>query len=88
MASDKMVPRITPKLDDMYIQLRTPCSNVSVPLKQSEILLDKQEFDVNKKIAIFVTGWMSSIHSDYIEDLARAYSCRGDYNFLVSFIIP
>uniref|UniRef100_A0A1I8N5B5 Uncharacterized protein n=1 Tax=Musca domestica TaxID=7370 RepID=A0A1I8N5B5_MUSDO len=82
VGSDNIDPRITPKLKEMYFQLRTPCSNISVPLSEAQKLLEYPEFDAKKRVVIFITGWMSNIHADYIEDMARAFNCRGNYNFL------
>ncbi|XP_061386581.1 vitellogenin-1-like [Musca vetustissima] len=82
VGSDNIDPRITPKLNEMYLQLRTPCSNRSVPLSEAQKLLEYPEFNATKRVVVFITGWMSSIQADYIEDMARAFHCRGNYNFL------
>lgn len=85
LSSDTIDPRVTPDMDKIFFQLRTPCKNTSIPITSAEEILEQPDFDVNKKVVIFVTGWMSSIDSDYIADMAKAYHCRGGYNFLVSF---
>ncbi|XP_061386577.1 vitellogenin-1-like [Musca vetustissima] len=82
LASGAINPRITPNIEEMYYQLRTPCKNISVPLQQPEQLVNLPEFDVNKQVVIFVSGWGSDANSSYIQDFANAYNCRGDYNFV------
>lgn len=84
LASDKINPRISPEIEQMYFQLRTPCHYESFPVNEAERILESPYFDVNKKIVLFVSGWTSTIESSSIAHLAKAYNCRGDYNFLVS----
>ncbi|KAM7350118.1 vitellogenin-1-like [Cochliomyia hominivorax] len=83
LASDTIDPRITPDMDEMSLRLYTSsCKELSFPLIKAEEILNSPEFDVNKKVAIFVTGWRVSPEADYILDLANAFNCRGDYNYL------
>ncbi|XP_073835543.1 vitellogenin-1-like [Musca autumnalis] len=82
LASGAINPRFTPNVEEMYFELRTSCKNVSVPLLEAEKLADLPEFDINKKVAIFVSGWHSDSNESYIQDFANAYNCRGDYNFV------
>ena len=86
LASDVINPRVTPDMDSITFRLRTPCEELSFPLTDAEQILESPEFDVTKKVAIFVTGWMSSSEADYVADMAQAYHCRGDYNFLVRIV--
>lgn len=68
----------------MYYQLRTPCKSINVPLQQPEELVNLPEFDVDKKVIIFLSGWATKGNESHIQELANAYNCRGDYNFVVS----
>lgn len=85
LASDTINPRITPDMASMTLRLRTPCQDLSFSLSEVEDLLASDAFDVNKKVAIFVHGWMASTDSDYVAEMANAFNCRGGYNFLVCF---
>ncbi|XP_065364958.1 vitellogenin-1-like [Calliphora vicina] len=82
LAADTINPRITPNMDAMSFRLRTPCKELSFSLSKAEDILQSPDFDVNKKVAIFVTGWMASSERSYVTDMANAFLCRGDYNFL------
>lgn len=77
---------VTPDIKQMYFQLRTPCNYVSYPIEQAADILDFEEFDVDKPLVLFISGWTSTIESDSILHMAKAYNCRGGYNFLVKFI--
>lgn len=77
---------VTPDIQQMYFQLRTPCNYVSYPIEQAADILDFEEFDVDKPLVLFISGWTSTIESDSILHMAKAYNCRGGYNFLVKFI--
>lgn len=68
----------------MSFRLRTPCKEFSYSLNEVEKLLDNPEFDINKKLAIYVAGWTTSTDSSYVTDMAEAFTCRGDHNYLVS----
>lgn len=83
MAADTIKPLVTPDMDTMSLRLRTPCKELSFPLSQAEDILESPEFDINKKVAIFITGWMSGSDADYVTDMAEAFAVRGNYNFLV-----
>ncbi|KAM7350119.1 vitellogenin-1-like [Cochliomyia hominivorax] len=82
LASDTITPRVTPDMQTMSLRLRTPCQELSFDLEHAEQILESPEFDVNKKVAIFVTGWMASSDADYVTHMANAFACRGGYNFL------
>ncbi|XP_073829668.1 vitellogenin-1-like [Musca autumnalis] len=83
LSSGAINPRVTPNVEEMYFQLRTPCKNISVPLLQPEELVALPEFDITQKTVIFVSGWNSNGNeSTYIQDFANAYNCRGGYNFV------
>ncbi|KAM7350128.1 uncharacterized protein ACRADG_008789 isoform 2-T3 [Cochliomyia hominivorax] len=71
-------PGITPDMDKMSLRFHSPsCKETSVPLSQAEKILEIPEFDLSKKVAIFVTGWMSSKSSYYAQKMAFAFHCRG-----------
>ncbi|KAM7350121.1 vitellogenin-1-like [Cochliomyia hominivorax] len=67
----------------MSLRFHSPtCIESSFPLSQTERILEITEFDVNKKVVIFVSGWMSSGDSKHARNMANAFNCQGDYNFL------
>ncbi|XP_061386580.1 vitellogenin-1-like [Musca vetustissima] len=83
LASGAINPRVTPSVEKMHFQLRTPCKNISVPLQQPEELVNLEEFDIEKKVVILVSGWGSDGNkSTYIQDFADAFNCRGEHNFV------
>ncbi|XP_023297527.2 vitellogenin-1-like [Lucilia cuprina] len=82
LSSGNINPMITPDIQQMYFQLRTPCSSLSYPIEQAGQILDIDEFDVNKPVVLFISGWTSTIESDSILHMSKAYNCRGGYNFL------
>lgn len=83
--SGRIDPRVTPDIAEMYFQLRTPCSSRSVPIQKAAQILAAEEFDINKPVVLFISGWSSTIESDSIMHVAKAFNCRGGYNFLVFF---
>ncbi|XP_023297505.2 vitellogenin-1-like [Lucilia cuprina] len=82
LAADTISPRVTPDMSAMSLRLRTPCEESSYSLTEAENILQNPDFDVSKKLAIFVTGWTASSEDAYVTDMANAFLCRGDYNFL------
>ncbi|XP_075156210.1 vitellogenin-1-like [Haematobia irritans] len=82
LESDKINPRISPNISDMWFQLRTPCHNVSFNVQEAEKILESPHFDLNKKVVVFVSGWTTTLNSSSVAHLAKAYNCRGDYNFI------
>ncbi|XP_075157395.1 vitellogenin-3-like [Haematobia irritans] len=75
-------PLKIPTIERMSFQLRVPCGQFDFPLRNAENLRQSPYFDVNKKTIFFVAGWLVEPDMDYIEDLAQAYHCRGDHNFV------
>ncbi|XP_055915169.1 vitellogenin-1-like [Eupeodes corollae] len=83
MSSKSVISKITPEVDSMHFQLMTACSKYSIPLLEPEGLLKLKAFNVTKKTVILVTGWRTTVsNSQTIEELSKAYNCRGDVNFL------
>ncbi|XP_037816441.1 vitellogenin-1-like [Lucilia sericata] len=82
LSSDLIKPLGPSNMDTMSFRLRTPCEEYRFPLTHTEEILLHPNFDVNKKVAIFVTGWMTSSDDSYVGKMANAFNCRGDYNFL------
>ncbi|GBP01934.1 Vitellogenin-1 [Eumeta japonica] len=72
---------VTPDINEMYFQLRTACSSISVPIQEAAQILDIEEFNVNNPVVLFITGWTSTIESDSITHMVKAFNCRGGYNF-------
>lgn len=86
MASNTIDSPITPNMDKLSFRLRTPCQEFSYSLNEVDKLFDNPEFDINKKLAIYVPGWTASSEDDIVTKMAEAFTCRGDYNFLVIYL--
>ncbi|KAM7350117.1 vitellogenin-1-like [Cochliomyia hominivorax] len=83
LAADTIDPNVTPNMDEMSLRFHSSsCKELSFPLSHAEEIPDNDEFDVNKKVAIFVHGWNSNSEADYVLEMANAFNCRDDYNFL------
>lgn len=86
LSSNKIRSRYTPDIKQMNFQLRTACNKTNFPLLEAEAMWHSPQFDPKKGVVILATGWTTTVNdSDTIEQLAQAYNCRGDVNFVVSF---
>ncbi|XP_073831665.1 vitellogenin-3-like [Musca autumnalis] len=79
----KMHPLKTPKIDEVYFQLRTTCKTIEFSIPETKKLLEISEYDVNKTTVIFIPGWMALPTDPFVGAFAKAYNCRGGYNFVV-----
>lgn len=70
-----------PGTDNISFQLRTLCGNNTFSTMTE--LKDLKNFDPEKKVVFFVTGWTTSIKSEANDLMAEAFACRGDINFIV-----
>lgn len=43
------------------------------------------QFDTEKETVVFVTGFLIPADTNYAVEMAKAYNCRGGYNFIVSW---
>ncbi|XP_065357143.1 vitellogenin-1-like [Calliphora vicina] len=75
-------PRITPNISKMEFILQTPCLNESFPLLQVDEIVESPNFNVSKKLILFVRGWYG-YKGESAETLAKAFHCRGEHNFLL-----
>ncbi|XP_055915166.1 vitellogenin-1-like [Eupeodes corollae] len=83
MSSQSVIPKIMPDKNSINFQLMTACNKYTYSVLSPGDLLNNTEFDVTKKTVILVTGWRTTITSSKtIEELSKAYICRGDVNFL------
>ncbi|XP_053949621.1 vitellogenin-3-like [Anastrepha ludens] len=83
IASDAITPLVTPDMTKMKFQLRTACNNYSYPILKANEIWQSPEFDAKKKVVILASGWTTTIESSNpINELAKAYNCRGDVNFV------
>ncbi|XP_054729129.1 vitellogenin-3-like [Anastrepha obliqua] len=83
IASDAITPLVTPDKTKLKFQLRTACNSYSYPILKANEICQSPEFDPKKKVVIFASGWKSTIESSNpINELAKAYNCRGDVNFV------
>ncbi|XP_064538381.1 vitellogenin-1 [Drosophila montana] len=83
LSSNKIRSRFTPDIKQMNFQLRTACNKTNFPLLEAEAMWHSPQFDPKKGVVILATGWTTTVNdSDTIEQLAQAYNCRGDVNFV------
>ncbi|XP_054729145.1 vitellogenin-3-like [Anastrepha obliqua] len=83
IAGDAITPLVTPDLTKMKFQLRTACNSYSYPVLKANEIWQSPEFDPKKKVVIFASGWKTTIESSNpINELAKAFNCRGDVNFV------
>uniref|UniRef100_A0A034VT37 Vitellogenin-2 n=1 Tax=Bactrocera dorsalis TaxID=27457 RepID=A0A034VT37_BACDO len=77
-------PNAIPDVEDVAIQLRTPCNIRSYPVKELLRIVDDPDFDINKKVVIASSGWLTNANrsNDVLDGIGKAYHCRGDTNFL------
>lgn len=78
-------PRITPNISKMEFILQTPCLNESYPLLQVDKIVESTNFNVSKKLILFVRGWYG-YKGESAETLAKAFHCRAEHNFLVGIL--
>ncbi|XP_011185248.2 vitellogenin-2-like [Zeugodacus cucurbitae] len=77
-------PKDIPDVEDISIQVRTACDVRQYPIKELRRVLDDPDFDINKKVVIASSGWLTNANTsnDVLEGVGKAYHCRGDTNFL------
>ncbi|XP_017112664.1 vitellogenin-1-like [Drosophila elegans] len=83
LSTNVIRPKFTPDINLMNFQLQTACTKADFPLTNAEEMWMSPLFDPKKKVVILATGWTTTVNgSDTIEELSRAYNCRGDVNFV------
>lgn len=78
-------PEDIPDVEDISIQLRTPCNVRSYPIKELIRIVDDPDFNITKKVVIASSGWLTNANTsdNMLQGIGKAYHCRGDTNFLV-----
>ncbi|KAI8119723.1 Vitellogenin-1 [Lucilia cuprina] len=74
-------PRIIPDITKITFKLLTPCQNESFPLLEADQILESSNFNMSKKLVVFVRGWKSST-GESVETLRKAFHCRDEHNFV------
>ncbi|XP_055846824.1 vitellogenin-1-like [Episyrphus balteatus] len=83
VSSNSVQTRVMPDMATMNFQFITPCAKYSIPILSSKDLYKIKAFDENKQTVILVTGWRTTVDSSQtIDELSKAYNCRGDVNFI------
>lgn len=73
----------SPDINKMNFQLMTGCQNYSVPLKEAEKLIRIKGVSRSKRFVFFAPGWRNTIeNSNAIVEMADAFFCRNDVNFV------
>ncbi|XP_018792315.1 PREDICTED: vitellogenin-1-like [Bactrocera latifrons] len=77
-------PENIPDVEDIAIQLRTPCNIRAYPVRELIRIVDDPDFDINKKVVIASSGWLTNANrsNDVLQGIGKAYHCRNDTNFL------
>nr|XP_014099637.1 vitellogenin-2 [Bactrocera oleae] len=77
-------PEDIPDVEDISIQLRTPCNVRSYPIKELIRIVDDPDFNITKKVVIASSGWLTNANTsdNMLQGIGKAYHCRGDTNFL------
>ncbi|XP_075156638.1 phospholipase A1-like [Haematobia irritans] len=69
--------------DDISFILITPCGRQEFPFNSVDQLRQAPGFNGNRTSVFFITGWLVNPDKEYINDMAKAFNCRGDYNFVL-----
>ncbi|XP_073835415.1 vitellogenin-1-like [Musca autumnalis] len=72
-----------PYIEKVSFQLRTACGTIEFPVQHVDKLRKFRQFDIRKKTAFFVAGWIAPPDYYYMKDIIKAYNCRRDYNFVL-----
>ncbi|KAH8274208.1 hypothetical protein KR018_007768, partial [Drosophila ironensis] len=77
--------KVVPDMTKMSFLLRTngDCKNVSIPLTRAKDLWTHSGFHQDEPTVLFITGFRTSINDSGAGAVAKAYTCRGDTNFVV-----
>ncbi|XP_075156812.1 vitellogenin-1-like [Haematobia irritans] len=76
-------PLNEPNIEKVSFQLRLPCRTIEYPVGQSNMFRYVSQFDPKKRTVVFVAGFFAPPEIYFIADMAKAYNCRGGYNFLL-----
>ncbi|XP_005181771.2 phospholipase A1 VesT1.02 isoform X1 [Musca domestica] len=79
----KSHPQNPPILEQVYFQFQSACRSREYPIPETKKLLEIPEYDGNKTTVVFIPGWMALPTDRFVSALAKAYHCRGGYNFVV-----
>uniref|UniRef100_A0A1L8EB18 Putative vitellogenin-1-like protein n=1 Tax=Haematobia irritans TaxID=7368 RepID=A0A1L8EB18_HAEIR len=83
LSSNAITPKFSPNIEKLNFQLRTACNRYSYPLLKANEMWTSHEFQPDKKVVIFATGWTTTVNdTEAIDVFAKAYACRGDVNFV------
>lgn len=80
---DQTPEQYLPRIENIKLQFRTACGAREYAIENILELAEDPEFDPEKKTVIFSTGFLSTVNFSATGELAKAFSCRGDTNFLV-----
>ncbi|XP_049311335.1 vitellogenin-1-like isoform X2 [Bactrocera dorsalis] len=80
---DQTPDQYVPRREDIKLQLRTSCGGREYAIDNILEIAEDPDFDPERKTVIFSTGFLSTVNFPATGELAQAFSCRGDTNFLV-----
>lgn len=87
LASKSFIRGSLPDIKEIRLQLLTKCVKLSIALPDAENLWRSQCFNRTKPVVILATGWTTTINDNRaIDEFSKAFNCRGDVNFIVSYI--
>lgn len=86
--SQRIRPYFTPDISNMSYVLKVKNVDIRVPLTTPENLWTLKEFNPNLPLVMMITGWTTNFNdpeNPTLDKIYNAYSCRGNYNFVVRF---
>lgn len=75
---------ISPKITDIVLKLETPCSVDKFDIRELENVVTSKNFYLNKKLVVYISGFLIGLPGTGVEVVRKAYHCRNDSNFVVS----
>lgn len=89
IASLGLKPRDSPNITEMNFILKTGDHDYLFPLEYSEKLWAFNKFNHEWPLVLVITGWKTNFRhkqNKVLDIIYEAYRCRGEINFVVSFL--
>lgn len=74
---------ISPRIDGIKFKLKTPCDDEEFDLNKLEDIVASSKFNRDKKLVLYISGWLIGLPGTGVEEVEMAYHCRNDSNFVV-----
>ena len=76
--------KVSQKVTDVEFKLRTNSSSESFPLTDLANIVTSSNFDKDKKLVLYISGWLIGLPRTGQKTVEEAYHIRNDSNFVVS----